>query len=214
MRKAFDLYSHTTYVGQMNFFHLPRLTILITAVLFITVPGFAVEFSGTLVLKNNKTFLKTNPKNKQLYLLEVKDGRIQNQLSKLKTGDFISGNGSFTVKSHKIYLRSLHFVGLKKLIGEWESQHHEVFHFEDFTNLTLYKFLSFDARGIPSVRKVNYRLAPESDGNWSIILVNKETVNIGKLEIRRKRITINIYDGFLDNYPNGIKLSRIKKMNP
>ena len=108
-------------------------------------------------------------------------------LRKLKTGDFISGEGH--ISGSKVTFKKIENVGLKKILGAWVSPTKEKYFFQDFNVLKL----------IPPNDTLNdkaltfsYSILPAKGKGWQIVFLSDNNVQVGRLIKKDLTYTIQI----------------------
>ena len=112
------------------------------------------------------------------YKVISNSAEVSNALSKLRNGDFISGQGRHHLGSQSIVLNSIDYVGLKKILGHWVSKDQITYYFKDYENLHL------SAPILNAPNKWTYRISPGLNDNWSVIFLDENSVKIGELDFK------------------------------
>ena len=184
------------------------LLALVTA-LFLSIPAIAygpanVSFEGVFVLKHHEPHLRL--KSSKLVRIGVNDEATIRDLQKLQPGDYLSGTGILDTEKATLVLDSIETVGLRSLLGRWQSADGQVFEFQDFDSLYHYASRFMTASTRSNGRELSYSLAPDSAVNrWSIFLTDHTTVLIGSVEFAGRSIEL-----ILMNPQNGQIVERLE----
>lgn len=150
------------------------------------------KIQGFIVKKEDAIFLTIEPG--KTYSLEATAIQDSNSLRELESGDFIVGAGDIIGESIK--MESLHFVGLRKIIGLWRTDDWELFEFRNFEDLLLlWPELATEGIFKPSPIKsksYNYTLAPATAPFWSMILVSDTSVDLARLTFTHEKLIIEL----------------------
>jgi hypothetical protein len=172
----------------MNF---NRVSTLFIIFLFscLSVGAENVVITGKLLVKqNNFQLISTD---KKVYSLVPINQEVLHSLKQLSTGDSIQGAGQ--VKNNQtLILDSIDFVGIKKLLGGWQSSD-GFFSFENYEDLTLYNFSSHLMLGKKSAMK--YALTPSEDSQWKIFIIQNGEVVLANLDfVSDTMMTLNHFN--------------------
>lgn len=168
-----------------------KVGILLVA-LFTSFTVEAETLRGKLEFRGPAVFIKTE---KYATLeISVQKPELLDQLRRLNDGDLLIGVATVESAKHLAHLESISFVGLKDLLGFWRTERWEVFEFQNFNRLILYKFTKIPKNLTPSVmpKELKYTLAPEQGRRWSIFMSDDQNIHIGSLELEEKRVSLTI----------------------
>jgi hypothetical protein len=168
---------------------------------FFTLKSHAlIAVEGRVIVNDFGIFLKERHLDRKVKI-SSKDSGIENDMRKLRMGDYISGKGEFDASLQVVSLVTIEFVGLHKLLGRWENHESDIFDFKNFSQLDLYlaahSGLSLATQ--PS-RRLRYTLAPDSGSGWSILMVDSfaenasHSIEVGNLSLYRGKLQIDIFD--------------------
>lgn len=128
------------------------------------------------------------------YAIVPKDSQVSKDISRLTSGDFLQGQGHINEATEELYLTSVHFVGLRQMLGTWRTEMWQLFEFSDFSRLKLYIPIVSDKDILFPVKEITYSVAPDSKSGWSILMSDRDSVDIGKLEISKTTLRIILLD--------------------
>lgn len=126
---------------------------------------------------------------KKITILAARDFNIHNDLQKLTPGDYVIANGNFSkddsTKS-QFFVRNLDSVGLKKILGLWQSEKGILYNFLDFNKLSiLFSPNSYEF-------KYHYNISPGTGPHWTIFITSKAGI-IGRLTFETESNKLNIH---------------------
>lgn len=166
---------------------LTSVFILLTSLQAWAVFDFRIE--GRIVRENNQLSVQMAD---LTYRLTSEDATNSKILDKMISGDWIVGLGELNSETKTISVRTVEFVGLKNLLGLWQSQN-QYFNFKDFTNLYLY--FNLDGEGKRMTRKsVQYTMAPGSGTEWKIFIVDEKYITLSSLRIDGNSATLTLFN--------------------
>lgn len=109
---------------------------------------------------------------------------IRSALSSLSNGDYVVITGQYLDMDYDgrmdtLAVSGIESVGLQKLLGTWRNAAWDIFRFQDYNRLELYRPSANAARSatlhLRKLKVLNYTLAPEARGSFSLLMV--ETIN-------------------------------------
>lgn len=109
---------------------------------------------------------------------------IRSALSNLSRGDYVVltaqyMDSDFDGRMDTLAVSGIESVGLQKLLGTWRNTSWDIFRFQDYNRLELYRPATERSRAetlhLRKLKVLNYTLAPEARGSFSVLMV--ETVN-------------------------------------
>jgi opacity protein-like surface antigen len=135
---------------------------------------------------------------------------VDKELHHLKEGDFLVARGDLDEMEETASIDSIESVGLQELIGPWQSGGSKIYEFEDFSRLNLYK-AQRDPQGVvlSRLKQMNYTVAPESGGRYSIFMSDNDSVEIGFLDFDYDGVELTMIDPKTGRVSENIKLSPI-----
>lgn len=148
----------------------------------------AITLAGFLVKLSNGEFNLVSSEDKQIREILPSNVDVVNQLNKLDDRDFIVGTGE--VRSGKILLDSVDFVGLHRLLGVWMSDS-IMFNFRSFS---LVNMSWGDEVNVGKTAQLNYSIAPTSFDSWQIFFSDVTQVQIATLTVDRQKARLDFYD--------------------
>ena len=160
---------------------------------------------------------KVHRLNGELILTMAEDGRefrlftrnsyVMTDLQKLEDGDYLSGTGWIHENSSAVEVTAVEFVGLSKMLGLWHTSDWRVFDFKNFSQLDLYLPTKSKALNALHLRSLRYTVAPDGGTDWSILIVDSNSVDVGNLFVRKDSMRIEVFDPKTGNVATTIDLS-------
>lgn len=169
--------------------------ITLTIGLFLSANAFANAFEGHVVIRDAQTFLVLPNEPAQQWKIEGLSDQVNSQLRTLRDGDLLSATGELTPATHTAYVETVDFVGLKRILGRWESTDGVRIHFKDFRTAIVET-----KKPLPSnpaedrTLDLVYAILPLKESNWSFFMSNRKTVRVGTLSIQAKTLDIQLVD--------------------
>lgn len=156
----------------------------------------AVKIEGRILKSGSELFLLPLHHSQALPLRAQLDAD-QSTLRRLETGDYIQGQGK--ISDQGVEIEALYFIGLKKLLGVWRSQDWELFEFRSFEDLLLYWPTSrttnhHSPRTPHRIKNYSYRLAPSPHPHWSMLLVDKDSVDVARVLFLDNQLYVELMD--------------------
>ncbi len=142
----------------------------------------SVIISGYVRIEGKNLFF-VDAQTFKTFKLKAYTERAKQTLSQLKNLDGISGTGS--VIGDSVLLDSIEFVGLRRLIGYWQTSN-TVVNFLDFSHV------NFQLSSLTSTYK--YAVSPFSDGSWRVFFSDKQSVVLGSLTVSENSASIDLFD--------------------
>jgi hypothetical protein len=126
-------------------------------------------------------------------ILRPHDQHVARDLNRLRPGDFLSGYGVYDSVQNTLDLQTIETVGLKHLLGRWQTHDGQIFDFHTFNQLLHYTSMisewvnyakTFLQTTTPSKsRELSYTLAPDSAKNrWAIFVADQQALLIGYVQ--------------------------------
>lgn len=168
------------------------------------------SYSGSVILKKDRMLLaedKTHTK----FILSAVNPEIKTQLSKLKSGDFLSVEGSIDEKQSVLYVSSVNYVGLKDLVGNWTGEDEYCYQFNDFYVLSIYNKTDknkcdFSVNLLAG--EFSYYINPAYP-DWSVLLSDNENSYLMDLTLDSKTSAqLSLYDSQSGDILRQIRLRR------
>ncbi len=154
------------------------------------------SFSGTISIDKGQTYLVAETGHTKFTLSPV-NKEIQSQISKLKSGDYLSFEGYIDQANVMLYVVSVNFVGLKDLIGNWVGDDDYCYKFKNFNTLSIFnkpenKKCDFSVSFL--AREFSYFINA-SDLNWSVLLSDNDDSYLMDLTLNSKNSAeLSLYD--------------------
>lgn len=136
---------------------------------------------------------------------------IRSALSGLAAGDYVVLTGQFIDSdldgnNDVLAVSGIESVGIKKLLGNWRTTNWDIFHFQNYTRLELYRPSPAASRSttlrLQKLKVLNYTLAPEANGSFSVLMVEATDTSL-----REMRTTNPVFAGRIElTSKNGIRL--------
>ena len=122
---------------------------------------------------------------------------ILETLKNLRLGSLIVGTGQVDPLKKFVQLDAIQTVGLKELIGTWQSSRWEVFEFRDFNKLM--RYLPMENEGgdfrLTYVEIFDYAVAPDRNDLYSIFITdNLKRMMVGTLQFKEGSLLLTVYD--------------------
>lgn len=180
---------------------MKHLSVLVIA-LFLSSAAFAtsVTVDGVLEARMGKPVLFDGAKR---IVLVPHDSQVSGDLNKLRPGDFISGYGEYNESNNTFNLQAIETVGLKNLLGRWQTRDGQVYDFRSFNKLVHYSSVirewvnyakSYFGKA-PAQRELVYTLAPDKKQNrWSIFVASQQSLLIGYVELGTRKMLMTLID--------------------
>lgn len=163
------------------------------------------SFSGYIYTQGQVKILKTSKGN---LTLSSDSSDIQNQITKLKTNDFISGIGEFPT-ANLLNIQSIDFIGLNQFLGLWMSPL-GLFQVKDFTNLNIY----VPQRTLPlnsPKTSLNYSITPGQGNSWVLFLSDENQIYYSNLYMNDKKALLRFYNTQTGAFVNEVTMSKINQ---
>lgn len=153
---------------------------------YLVAPHSVVEKGLRIRLKDQKDPLR----------IETSD-TILETLKNLRLGSLIVGTGQVTLDRKAVRLDAIQTVGLKELIGTWQSSRWEVFEFRDFNKLMRYLPMESEAGDfrLTFVESFDYAITPDRNDLYSIFITdNHKRMMVGTLRFNEGSLLLTVYD--------------------
>lgn len=126
-------------------------------------------------------------KNQIAYTLDFTSSVSEQQIKRLKNGDFASVSANFSsIAPSLIYVTSVDYVGLDILLGMWRSDSNMCYEFTTFTRLYVFapteSGLCVRGTNPDTFGKYNYFINPDV-GAWNLLISNSNSEFVGELNI-------------------------------
>lgn len=174
------------------FFSSPLMAVTIVGLVHSTPSGYY------LIDNENGIQRKLHPGNQQ----------VIDTLARLKSADFISGNGDFI--NGEYVLENLDFVGLSELIGTWVSPHGSWMKFNSFSNLSVY---TLTEERVAHRANLHYSIAPDSGHEWKVFLSDAKEVILASLLLKNNQASLKIYNSDSGEVVKVIELRKLGTYN-
>ena len=117
----------------------------------------------------------------------------------LKEGSLIIGTGHVIQNDRKVQIDAVQTVGLKELLGKWQSTTAEIFEFKSFSKLMRYAPNTNVEGSAPGprnkVENFDYALSPDRDKTFSIFMSDTEArLMVGTLHFVDHTILLTVYN--------------------
>lgn len=155
--------------------------------------SWALTFDGRVSIKNTQISLYDSYDEK-IYTLESTSSSVSAFLKRLKSGDFISLEGSRSSDWSKVNVTEINYVGLKELLGIWIGDDAFCYNFSSFTEFNI----TAPAKGkkcAPTMSPNYTYIASPSLKSWVLLISGARTSYVGDLRfINSKKIQIDLFD--------------------
>lgn len=168
--------------------------------------------SGTIAFQDRRAHLKGDS-HCPLYRAEAQNEEVSLSLPKLKGGDFITGTGELDSSSCTARIRSIDYVGLKRLLGYWYTKE-GLLRISGFNSLDFYPFSSSQQEAnIVSVKtgdpiSYRYSVTPAAGKEWIVFLSDFKNTTFASLQVASKNATLKIYDSETGDTIHTLHLSK------
>lgn len=120
---------------------------------------------------------------------------LRESFSKLKIGDYISGEGKFDVLNQSVKVIGIKYIGLNKLLGKWKSQNLENFHFSDYQTLYYSTPSSTQSLKPKATRTIRYHITPNIDNkSWPILFTDNFASGTGRVIVHGNKAYITLFN--------------------
>lgn len=163
---------------------------------FISFSCFASSFSGFVTVSEKKMTLTSTSTRKVMSLLPLSKDILE-QLSKLKSGDYLSIEGTTDNDQSILFVTSINYVGLKDILGDWIGDDDYCYKFSSFFLVKIYNKNDYNQCdfALPYlVREFIYFTNPSDEG-WSVLLSDNDDSYLMDLTLDSKySAQLSLYD--------------------
>lgn len=185
-------------------------TTLLTALLGLLISESAIAnaFEGRVVFRNSVAHIVMDSAPTELWKIEGLSDQVTSQVKGLQEGDLLSATGELVISNKTAYVETVDFVGLKRILGRWESKDGYSINFKDFRSAVVAQKqpLPWDPNEEKTVNLV-YAILPLKESNWSLFMSNRKTVRVGTLSIQETKLSIQLVDQRTGKVTEDISLS-------
>jgi len=173
-------------------------------------PQLNASFTGTVVIEKGRMLLAPAQSHQKLVISPI-NPEIKLQLSKLKSGDFLSIEGVMDDKQSVLYVNSVNYVGLKDLIGNWVGDDEYCYQFIDFYVMSIYNKndknkCDFAINSL--AREFSYFINPAYP-DWSALLSDNDSSYLMDLTLDSKNSAqLSLYDSQSGDIIRQIRIRR------
>lgn len=119
----------------------------------------------------------------KIYKLKAYTANAEEVLSKLKNFDHITGSARLV--DDTLLLESVEFVGLRRLLGYWQSPKVAIV-FQSFQDVEF---------KLPSSKsEYKYAVSPSDGNSWRVFFSDQSSVTLGSLTVSENKASIELYD--------------------
>jgi len=168
------------------------------------------SFSGIISIDKGQTYLIAETGHAKFTLTPM-NKEIKAQISRLKTGDFLSFEGYIDQQNSILYVSSVNYVGLKDLLGNWFGDDEYCYKFKNFNSLSIFnkadnKKCDFSVSFL--AREFSYFINP-SDLDWSVLLSDNDDSYLMDLTLNSKNSAeLSLYDSRSGDILRQIRIRR------
>ncbi|MDZ4661896.1 MAG: hypothetical protein SGJ18_09805 [Pseudomonadota bacterium] len=189
----------------------------IIVALFLTTGFFSQSVAspiyGLLRAADEKFFIVQE---KQIFEITSNSVEVDRDLARLSSGDFVALEGYFNVSQRKVFVNSVDWVGLKRILGSWKTSDKKVVEFQDFTVLMLhnYEHSTFPINQVNTSRNrtqpipMSYRMAPGVGSSWTLFLSDGKKLHMGRVNLSGHNLAITFFNIDTGKIIKTLKLSR------
>ena len=172
-------------------------------------PMFSSNSISGVLIRDSEGAQQLKTANGKTYLLTAENDNIQQDLLRIRSGDYLVAQG--VGKENTFLIQSIEMVGLRKLIGLWGSSDRvpKVFSFLDFNNLTIQNDSFFERSPHQENPNFDYSLSPSFGESWTIFLSQEHTNFSGTLVFHDNQLKLNIVDNRTGTVAHKLKLKRL-----
>lgn len=185
---------------------------LLAILLLLNFPllAIAANYEGDLKKVSNSLYL-IDPTSGEKYLL-TGTTTLQSHFKMLKSGDFISLDGTRSVSKGTINVKSINYVGLKKLLGVWSAEDTFCYNFISFNNLVVTRQINGKCtKNYPS--EYTYLINPQSE-IWTVLISGENNSYVGDLHLPDSdTLEIDLYDSETGAILRQLSLRKYKSEN-
>jgi hypothetical protein len=181
---------------------MKHLSVLVIA-LFLSSAVWASQtlvVEGVIQARAGKPVIRLGNKD---IILKPHDQHVARDLNRLRIGDFLSGYGIYDSTRNTLDLQTIETVGLKNLLGRWQTHDGQVFDFRTFSQLLHYSSLINEwvnyAKTLLQTttpaksRELSYTLAPDSaKDRWAIFVADQQSLLIGYVQFSAKGMLLTL----------------------
>lgn len=184
-----------------------------TLIVLASLNCWGAAIFGLVHVNERGLFLKHNS---YLYQMQGATVDVSSDLSRLRTGDYVAFEGYIAPEHNKIFVQSVDWVGLGRILGNWKTGDGKVVSFDSFTLMSIRNhkpgeiFYNFQKSHLDSTTlKLSYRISPSVGSSWSLFLSdNKGNIKVGRILLLDKTLIISLYDAETGQISKTIQLSR------
>ncbi len=187
---------------------MQKILLLLVLGLLVCENALAGAFEGRVVLRNSVAHLVMSSAPTEFWRIEGLSDQVTSQVKGLEEGDLLSATGELHLASKTAYVETVDFVGLKRILGRWESKDGYRIYFKNFRSAVVEQKqpLPWNPNEEKTVDLV-YAILPLKDSNWSLFMSNRKTVRVGTLSIHESKIAIQLVDQRTGKVTEDISLS-------
>ena len=201
-RKSLDLRTCLSPTSHLQICLMKLLYFFIIIIFQFSWSAAADSFSGIIEKRPGSIHLLTPTTS---YRMVALNSVVAKDLNKLQSGDYLQGYGIFNKEQEFIKVQSVDFVGLRHLLGIWESETQVVLNVANFSEMSVY----LPAEQDPDQNRpvlLNYTVAPEAGNGWTIILHTDSEIQAGRIELEQDQLVLEI--GADNNQKQSLKFTR------
>lgn len=178
---------------------------------FISLTCAATSFSGYVISIEKDKYSILLADNFKKFPLVAVSMKVQVQLNRLKSGDFLSAEGFTNDKKDTLFVSSVNHVGLQDLIGNWTGDDDYCYKFKDFYTMNIFNKNDrnkCDFKMAKFAREFSYFVNPSND-NWSVLLSDSDDSYLMDLTLKSKyQAELSLYDSKSGDILRQIKIRR------
>lgn len=197
------------------------ISVVVIIGLLLSNTSWSAPIEGLVLRSSQGVFLRSSQATTQT-IIKAANEEATEALSKLDTGDFISGDGVIADDGSAISITSIDYVGLKKILGLWLGEK-DVVNFANFTDLEVYspgfdsnlaqkhkadspqekqnglqldqqKANQSQASGEVSTKHLKYSISPSKGDSWTVFMTDNAATVLGNLQVQKNAATLTIFD--------------------
>ena len=154
---------------------------------------------GVLKVSDEKLYIVQE---KQSFEITSASIEVDRDLARLSSGDYVALEGYYNVSHRRIFVNSVDWVGLKKILGFWTTADSRIVEFKDFTTLMLRNYergafpilQAHPTRVNTEVIQMDYRLAPGVGSSWTLFLSDGKKLHMGRMNLSGHNLSITFFN--------------------
>lgn len=173
----------------------------------------AEAIHGTLFRTGTQALVRLigEPSSSRYYRLLPQTNEAAVVLARLETGDTLVGNADIDPQKMTISLETVDFVGLRKIIGFWNTATKGVMNFRSYSEVSTYAlpWASTSSSVISTQKQFKYTVTPAAGSDWVMFLSDNRETQMAFLDLKETEATIRILDSKTGDVSSVLRLQKI-----